>query len=65
MDMGPVVIVHGGASCFSDARMPGARAGVKKAALAGYQVLQNGGSAVDAVEAAVTSLENNPVFNSG
>lgn len=29
------------------------------------QVLQNGGSAVDAVEAAVRSLENDPAFDAG
>lgn len=32
---------------------------------AGYQILQRGGSSLDAVEAAVMSLENFPLFNAG
>lgn len=39
--------------------------GVETAARAGWQVLTAGGSAVDAVEAAVVSLEDNPVFDAG
>ncbi|RYD88012.1 MAG: isoaspartyl peptidase/L-asparaginase, partial [Sphingobacteriales bacterium] len=31
----------------------------------GYKVLEKGGSALDAVEAAVRSLEDNPLFNAG
>lgn len=39
--------------------------GIKNAALAGFKVLQNGRSALDACEEAVKSLEDNPVFNAG
>ena len=66
----PVIVVHGGAGSHAlivhDAV---ARAqiedGVKAAARAGYGVLQSGGSALDAVEAAAVSLEDNPIFNAG
>ncbi len=39
--------------------------GVKAAVLAGYEVLRKGGSALDAVEAAVRVLEDLPVFDAG
>ena len=39
--------------------------GVEVAARAGYKVLEEGGSALDAVETAVTELENNPIFDAG
>lgn len=41
------------------------REGCLAAARAGYAVLQRGGSAVDAVEAAVRLLEDDPLFNAG
>lgn len=39
--------------------------GLQDALQAGYSVLQAGGSAVDAVQAAVVSLEDFPLFNAG
>jgi len=41
------------------------RAGLEQALAAGYAILEGGGSAVDAVEAAVRSMEVNPLFNAG
>jgi beta-aspartyl-peptidase (threonine type) len=41
------------------------RAGIEEAINDGYQVLDKGGSALDAVEAAVRGLEDNPLFNAG
>lgn len=41
------------------------RSGLKKALEAGWHVLENGGSSLDAVEAAVMSLEDFPFFNAG
>ncbi len=49
----PSIIVHGGAGWISDERAAVCVAGVNKAARAGYEVLMRGGTAVDAVEAAV------------
>jgi beta-aspartyl-peptidase (threonine type) len=39
--------------------------GLKTALDAGYAVLQGGGASLDAVVAAITELENNPIFNAG
>ncbi|KAJ2451259.1 hypothetical protein EV183_003713 [Coemansia sp. RSA 2336] len=41
------------------------RAGISQAIECGYAVLRKGGSAIDAVEASVRALENNPLFNAG
>jgi beta-aspartyl-peptidase (threonine type) len=43
----------------------GSHAGVTAAAKAGYAVLARGGSAIDAVEAAVRFMEDDPHFNAG
>jgi L-asparaginase / beta-aspartyl-peptidase len=59
------LIVHGGAGNIAPERIENAKAGCKDAAAAGWRVLQNGGSALDAVEAAVRALEDNPNFNAG
>src|SRR5690606_32284854 len=39
--------------------------GLAKALKQGYQILEKGGSSIDAVEAAVMSLEDCPLFNAG
>ena len=39
--------------------------GLKNALRAGYDVLKNKGSRLDAIQAALESMENNPTFNSG
>ncbi|XP_069462325.1 isoaspartyl peptidase/L-asparaginase [Ambystoma mexicanum] len=65
LDMKPVIVVHGGAGNISDKRVPGCRAGVKRAALKGYDILKGGGSALDAVEEAVVVMEDDPHFNAG
>jgi L-asparaginase / beta-aspartyl-peptidase len=59
------IIVHGGAGNVTSDRAESKQMGGKEAALAGWRILQAGGSALDAVEAAVRSLEDNPVFNAG
>src|SRR5918999_5083959 len=61
----PAIIVHGGAGVIKDESLPARLEGCKQAALAGWQILEHGGSAVDAAEAAVVVLENNPLFNAG
>ncbi|NXH45547.1 ASGL1 asparaginase, partial [Dicaeum eximium] len=63
--MKPVIVVHGGAGRIFKEREEGCRAGVVRAALRGYRVLKQGGSAVDAVEEAVRSMEDDPHFNAG
>ena len=63
--MGLALIVHGGAGTMARERFDAARAGCHEAALAGWRVLMQGGSAVDAVQAAIVALEDNPGFNAG
>ena len=60
------ILVHGGAgTLWPDEDQAASRDGVAAAAEAGFAVLARGGSALDAVEAAVTLLENDPNFNAG
>lgn len=60
-----LLIVHGGAKTIEpDQEMP-SRKGCLAAANAGATVLRYGGGAVQAVEAAIRSLEDNPTFNAG
>lgn len=61
----PCIIVHGGAWAIPDVLKESSVRGVKKAAEIGYESLITGGTAVDAVEAAVRSLEDDPTFDAG
>lgn len=63
--MKPVIIVHGGAGDIPNSRVQGKLNGVKAAVTAGQDVLNKGGSALDAVEAAVVSMEKDENFNAG
>ena len=63
--MNLAIMVHGGAGEVSAASLEGRQRGCRAAAAAGYAVLKQGGGAVDAVEAAVAVLEDNPLFNAG
>lgn len=63
--MSAVVVVHGGAWAIPDECAKACVDGVKVAAQEGFSVLTRGGSALDAVEAAVRNLEDNTVFNAG
>jgi beta-aspartyl-peptidase (threonine type) len=64
------IAIHGGAGTILRTLMtPEKEAqykqGLKNALLIGNEVLNKGGSSLDAVEAAVMSLENFPLFNAG
>lgn len=68
----PAIVVHGGAGHLApdDPAAPGdpdapRLRGVRSACEAGWRVLLAGGSALDAVEAAVRALEDDPAFNAG
>jgi beta-aspartyl-peptidase (threonine type) len=61
----PSIIVHGGAGPIKDDSLPARIEGCREAALAGWEILCAGGSAVDAAETAVVVLEDNPLFNAG
>jgi beta-aspartyl-peptidase (threonine type) len=64
------LVIHGGAGSEriahdDPAHEASARAGLADALDAGSSILANGGSAIDAVEAAARRLEENPCFNAG
>jgi beta-aspartyl-peptidase (threonine type) len=61
----PALIVHGGAGADPLDGRDELRAGVREAVLAGWQVLVQDGTALDAVERAVRALEDHPRFNAG
>ncbi|MBI4509836.1 MAG: isoaspartyl peptidase/L-asparaginase [Deltaproteobacteria bacterium] len=61
----PAIIIHGGAGEVADERVSAATAGAADAVRAGLAVLTRNGSAMDAVQAAVGALEDNPEFNAG
>lgn len=64
------IVIHGGAGTILRSTMTPEKEKAYQEALAtalniGYQILENGGSALDAVEAAICSLEDCPLFNAG
>ena len=61
----PVIIVHGGAGAHPTEGREELRAGIRGAVDAGWAILAPGGTALDAVEAAVRALEDHPRFNAG
>jgi L-asparaginase / beta-aspartyl-peptidase len=63
--MQPSLIVHGGAWDIPDDAVDACNAGCLRALRAGWAVLSNGGHALDAIEASITVLEDDPVFDAG
>jgi L-asparaginase / beta-aspartyl-peptidase len=61
--MKPALIVHGGAWDIPDAAVSACKSGCEHALTAGWRILDAGGSALDAIEAAVVILEDDPVFD--
>ena len=59
------MLVHGGAWAIPDDAAQAHLSGVHNALEAGYKFLTRGGSALDAVEAAVTVMEDDPTFDAG
>ena len=64
------IVVHGGAGVIERATMKpeteaAYRASIKQATEAGAKVLDSGGSALDAIEATIHILEDDPLFNAG
>ncbi|HXA10178.1 MAG TPA: isoaspartyl peptidase/L-asparaginase [Chthoniobacterales bacterium] len=64
------MVIHGGAGTIERSEMTpeneaAHRAGLEQSLKAGYAVLERGGSSLDAVEAAIRVLEDNPLFNAG
>ncbi|KAK0046875.1 isoaspartyl peptidase/L-asparaginase [Biomphalaria pfeifferi] len=63
--MEPAIIVHGGAWAIPELATERSLSGVKAAAIKGFSVIQNGGSAMDAVVAAVSVMEDDTIFDAG
>jgi len=63
--MKPALIVHGGAWDIPGEAVDACKAGCHRALSAGWNILSRGGSALDAIEAAVIVLEDDPVFDAG
>jgi beta-aspartyl-peptidase (threonine type) len=64
------IAIHGGAGAIPRSVMGAEneknyKKGLEEALLAGDNILSSGGNALDAVEAAVNKLEDNPLFNAG
>ena len=64
------IAIHGGAGTILKNTMTPEKEkayldGLKNAIEAGETILKNGGSSIDAVEKAIRSLEDNPLFNAG
>jgi len=62
--------IHGGAGVIlrenlTDAQEAAYHAALEEALEAGAQILRDGGTALDAVEAAILPMEDNPLFNAG
>lgn len=65
-----VLVIHGGAGTILKSKMTPEREkayqqGLQTALNAGNEILKNGGTALDAVEAAIKTMEDNPLFNAG
>jgi L-asparaginase / beta-aspartyl-peptidase len=61
----PVLLVHGGAWAIPDDMAEAHVNGVRHAVAAGWKVLGGGGSATDAVEAAIVVMEDDETFDAG
>ena len=64
------LVVHGGAGTMERNKMTPERereyrAGIENALRTGWEILQRGGTSLDATEAAVRTFEDDPLFNAG
>ncbi|HTD62647.1 MAG TPA: isoaspartyl peptidase/L-asparaginase, partial [Gemmatimonadaceae bacterium] len=65
MTIRPALIVHGGAWNIPDDAVDACRSGCQRALDRGWAILSQGGRAIDGVEASITALEDDPVFDAG
>jgi L-asparaginase / beta-aspartyl-peptidase len=61
----PTLLVHGGAWAIPANAAQDHEVGVRRALETGHAIVARGGSALDAVEAAVTVMEDDPIFDAG
>ena len=65
MSVKPVLLVHGGAWAIPDDMVEAHVNGVRNATAAGWKVLSQGGTSIEAVEEAVVVLEDDETFDAG
>jgi beta-aspartyl-peptidase (threonine type) len=63
--MKPALIVHGGAWDIPNDAVDVCKSACHRALAAGWTILSRGGSALDAIEAVIMVLEDDPVFDAG
>ncbi len=61
----PILLIHGGAWAIPDDMVEAHLSGVGNAAQAGWRVLEAGGSALDAIQAAIIVMEDDETFDAG
>ena len=61
----PVLLLHGGAWAIPDDAISAYQGGIRNALAAGWTTLAQGGSALDAVEASITVMEDDEAFDAG
>ncbi|CAG8582567.1 71_t:CDS:2 [Ambispora gerdemannii] len=70
LNHGPTLVIHGGAGTMRRKDYPPEKRreyfqSLEESLIAGYKILLDGGSSIDAVEAAVRIMEDCPLFNAG
>ena len=61
----PVLLIHGGAWAMPDDAVAAHERGIANALAAGWAVLSKNGSALDAIEAAISVMEDDDTFDAG
>ncbi len=61
----PTLLIHGGAWAMPDSDIAAHEQGISNALNAGWSILARGGSALDAVEAAIVVMEDDETFDAG
>jgi len=61
----PILLIHGGAWAMPDDAVASHERGIAAALAAGWSALSRGCTAIDAVEAAVTIMEDDDTFDAG
>jgi len=69
-DKKPVLVIHGGAGTITRANMTpelekAYQVKMEEALKAGFQILEEGGSGIDAIITTISIMENSPLFNAG
>ena len=65
MGQTPVLVIHGGAWAIPDDMAEAHLHGVRQALAAGWRLLERGSTAMDAVEAAIVTMEDDDTFDAG